>query len=66
MHNFILIPNLKMKLRKIGSGFHENSKKTIVDGRPIFSRGPLSFYINLCNPGECRKMRSVKNTSDCK
>ena len=41
-------------------------KKTIVDGRPIFPRGPLSFYINLCNPGECRKMRSVKNTSECK
>jgi hypothetical protein len=33
-------------------------------GRPIFSRGPLSFYINLCNHGECCKMCSVKNTSE--
>ena len=41
-------------------------QKTIVHGCPIFSRGPLSFYINLCNPGECRKMNSVKNTSECK
>ena len=39
-------------------------QKTIVHGSPIFSRGPLSFYINLCNPGECRKMRPVKNTSE--
>ena len=26
----------------------------------IFSRGPLSFYINLYNPGECRERRTVK------
>ena len=35
-------------------------KKTIVHGSPIFSRGPLSFYINLCYPGECRKMAPLK------
>jgi len=64
--NFILFPNLKMKLRKSGSGFHKNSEKTIVHGSPIFFRGPLSFFLNLCNPGECRKMRSVKNTSESK
>ena len=36
--------------------------KTIVHGNP--TRSPLSFYINLCNPGECRKMHSIKNTSE--
>ena len=41
-------------------------QKTIVHGSPIFSRCPLSFYINLCKPGECHKMHSIKNTSDFK
>ena len=33
---------------------------------PIFSRDHLSLSIIFFDPGECRKMRSVKNTSECK
>jgi len=50
-------------LRSEEVDFMKIPKKTIVHGSPALSRGPLSFYINLCNPGRCRKMRSVKNTS---
>ena len=48
------------KLRIEEVYFMKIQNKKIVHGNPTFSRGPLSFYINLCNPGECRTMRSVK------
>ena len=39
-------------------------KQLLMEGQ--YSPGAHSFYINLCNPGECHKMHSVKNTTDSK